>query len=273
MVAVWAWEDEAAGRLRARVFPNGIGIAEDEATGAAALQLGALLGRDLVIRQGEGSELHVRPGRDGTVAVGGRVELVSERSYEAGPSASPAESPAGSRPRSSCAAVAARGCRSMRRRSQAARRGRRAADRLARRLDPRRPGRRARAAADGLPGRAGRGVRRGGANGPAACASSASTRPRHPDRRAIVPRGRLTSQAAGDRDRARERGEIKKADHCGDAIVLVLDRRQTSPPNSHRPEESATACRHSNLLKAWRHTDIVTCRVGRAAHAACILAK
>ena len=35
MVAVWAWEDEAAGRVRARVFPNGIGIAEDEATGAA----------------------------------------------------------------------------------------------------------------------------------------------------------------------------------------------------------------------------------------------
>ena len=63
MVAVWAWEDEAAGRLRARVFPNGIGIAEDEATGAAALQFGALIGRDVVIRQGAGSELHVRPGR------------------------------------------------------------------------------------------------------------------------------------------------------------------------------------------------------------------
>ena len=81
MVAVWAWEDEAAGRLRARVFPNGIGIDEDEATGAAALQFGALLGRDLTIRQGEGSELHVRPGDDGTVAVGGRTELGSVRSY------------------------------------------------------------------------------------------------------------------------------------------------------------------------------------------------
>jgi predicted PhzF superfamily epimerase YddE/YHI9 len=81
MVAPWAWEDEAAGRVRARVFPNAIGIAEDEATGAAALQFGALLGRDLVIRQGDGSELHVRPADDGTVAVGGRVELVSERAY------------------------------------------------------------------------------------------------------------------------------------------------------------------------------------------------
>jgi predicted PhzF superfamily epimerase YddE/YHI9 len=78
MVAVWSWEDEPAGRLRARVFPNGIGIEEDEATGAAALQFGALLGRELVIRQGVGSELHVRPGDDGSVAVGGRVELVAE---------------------------------------------------------------------------------------------------------------------------------------------------------------------------------------------------
>jgi predicted PhzF superfamily epimerase YddE/YHI9 len=78
MVAAWAWEDEPAGRLRARVFPNGIGIAEDEATGAAALQFGALLGRDLVIHQGAGSELHVRPGDDGTVAVGGRVAFMEQ---------------------------------------------------------------------------------------------------------------------------------------------------------------------------------------------------
>jgi predicted PhzF superfamily epimerase YddE/YHI9 len=83
MVAVWAWEDEAAGRVRARVFPNGIGIEEDEATGAAALQLGGLIGRDIVIRQGEGSELHARPGDDDTVAVGGQVALAGERTYGA----------------------------------------------------------------------------------------------------------------------------------------------------------------------------------------------
>ena len=69
------------GALRARIFPNGIGIDEDEATGAAAIQFGALLGRDVVIRQGEGSELHARPGGDGTVAVGGRVVHVAEREY------------------------------------------------------------------------------------------------------------------------------------------------------------------------------------------------
>ena len=79
MVAVWAWEGD--GRVRARVFPNGIGIEEDEATGAFALQLGALTGRDIVIRQGGGSELHARPGGDGTVAVGGRVALAGEREY------------------------------------------------------------------------------------------------------------------------------------------------------------------------------------------------
>ena len=79
MVAVWAWEEEAAGRLRVRVFPTGIGIEEDEATGACAVQFGATLRRDLVIRQGVGSELRVHPRADGSVAVGGRVALESER--------------------------------------------------------------------------------------------------------------------------------------------------------------------------------------------------
>src|SRR4051812_38178976 len=93
MVAVWAWDDEAAGRVRARVFPNGIGIEEDEATGAAALQFGDLLGRDIVIRQGAGSELHARPGGDGTVAVGGRVTAVSRRAYDGPAPASGAGTP------------------------------------------------------------------------------------------------------------------------------------------------------------------------------------
>jgi predicted PhzF superfamily epimerase YddE/YHI9 len=82
MIAAWAWEDESAGRVRARVFPNGIGIEEDEATGAAAIQLAALVARDVAIRQGEGSELYARAEGE-TVALGGRVELVSERPYDA----------------------------------------------------------------------------------------------------------------------------------------------------------------------------------------------
>jgi predicted PhzF superfamily epimerase YddE/YHI9 len=71
--AVWAFEDESEGLVRSRVFPVSLGIEEDEATGAAAVLLGALLGRPLTIRQGEGSILRVRPISDGFVEVGGRV--------------------------------------------------------------------------------------------------------------------------------------------------------------------------------------------------------
>jgi predicted PhzF superfamily epimerase YddE/YHI9 len=80
---LWAWEDEVAGRLRSRYFATDVGIVEDEATGAAAVVMGDHLGRDLVIRQGVGSELLVRPDQGtGTVAVGGRVELVEVRELQ-----------------------------------------------------------------------------------------------------------------------------------------------------------------------------------------------
>lgn len=81
---VWAWEDEAAGRVRVRVFPEGLGVAEDEATGAAALRLGKRLGRPLTIRQGVGSRIDVRPGPEGTVEVGGRCGHVATRDYRVG---------------------------------------------------------------------------------------------------------------------------------------------------------------------------------------------
>jgi predicted PhzF superfamily epimerase YddE/YHI9 len=76
----WAWEDEAAGRVRSRYLATDIGILEDEATGAAAIVLGDRLARPLVIRQGTGSELHVQPdSATGTVAVGGRTQLIEVR--------------------------------------------------------------------------------------------------------------------------------------------------------------------------------------------------
>jgi predicted PhzF superfamily epimerase YddE/YHI9 len=78
----WAWEDEAAGRVRSRFLALDFGIVEDEATGAAAVVLGDRLGRPITIRQGIGSEIVVRPDPvDGTVAIGGRVELVEIRRY------------------------------------------------------------------------------------------------------------------------------------------------------------------------------------------------
>jgi predicted PhzF superfamily epimerase YddE/YHI9 len=70
---VWAWEDQAAGSVRARAFASGKGIAEDEATGSAALVLGGQLGCILSIAQGAGSRIQVIPGAAGLVRVGGRV--------------------------------------------------------------------------------------------------------------------------------------------------------------------------------------------------------
>ena len=78
-MGAYAWEDDAT--VRARVFPLRLGIAEDEATGAAAVQLGALVGRPFTIRQGEGSEIEVLPGAGGAVEIGGRVVLDEVRPY------------------------------------------------------------------------------------------------------------------------------------------------------------------------------------------------
>ena len=79
----WAWEDEAAGRLRSRSFPTWAGIIEDEASGAAAVLMGDRLGRSLTIRQGIGSEIRVRPSTDGTVEIGGRCALDGLREFSA----------------------------------------------------------------------------------------------------------------------------------------------------------------------------------------------
>lgn len=67
--------------MRARVFPASLGIAEDEATGAAALRLCALLGRPLEIRQGRGSRISASPRADGSVEIGGLVELDGVRDH------------------------------------------------------------------------------------------------------------------------------------------------------------------------------------------------
>ncbi|GAB3979017.1 PhzF family phenazine biosynthesis protein [Actinoallomurus acanthiterrae] len=73
-IYAWAWQDEAAGRVRARAFPGrDDGITEDEATGAAALLLTARLGRALTVTQGRGSQISTVPKPDGLIEVGGRV--------------------------------------------------------------------------------------------------------------------------------------------------------------------------------------------------------
>ena len=78
----WAWADESSGRVRARSFVAEVGIAEDEATGSAALALCARLGREIRVRQGRGSDLHARPAAGGFVEVGGRVVLDEVRPHD-----------------------------------------------------------------------------------------------------------------------------------------------------------------------------------------------
>ena len=80
-VYAWAWQDKAAGRVRARAFPGrDDGVTEDEATGAAALLLTERLGRALNIAQGRGSQLLTAPQPGGLIEVGGRVRLDGQES-------------------------------------------------------------------------------------------------------------------------------------------------------------------------------------------------
>lgn len=80
-IGAWAWVDEGAGSVRARVFPLRYGIAEDEATGSAAAILCARLGRTIEIRQGRGSRISARLLDGGFVEVGGGSVLDEVREY------------------------------------------------------------------------------------------------------------------------------------------------------------------------------------------------
>jgi predicted PhzF superfamily epimerase YddE/YHI9 len=70
---LWAWEDEAAGIVRVRVFAQRFGIVEDEACGSASMRLAAALGRRLTIHHGDGSIVLAQPGPPSYAEVGGRV--------------------------------------------------------------------------------------------------------------------------------------------------------------------------------------------------------
>jgi predicted PhzF superfamily epimerase YddE/YHI9 len=70
-VVYWAWIE--TGIMRVRCFAPRYGVAEDEATGSAALRLTALVDQPIEIRQGRGSVLHARPVDVERAAVGGLV--------------------------------------------------------------------------------------------------------------------------------------------------------------------------------------------------------
>jgi predicted PhzF superfamily epimerase YddE/YHI9 len=83
-VGVWAWIDEQRGLVRERVFVPEVGVAEDEATGSAAMRLCVLLGREIEIRQGRGSVIEAAPLDDGTAEIRGRVVADEVRDYSVG---------------------------------------------------------------------------------------------------------------------------------------------------------------------------------------------
>jgi predicted PhzF superfamily epimerase YddE/YHI9 len=70
---LWVWTDEAAGTLRSRMFASNLGVAEDDATGSAAVRITDYLSRDLHITQGKGSVIETTWSSQGWVQVGGRV--------------------------------------------------------------------------------------------------------------------------------------------------------------------------------------------------------
>jgi len=70
---LWAWTDESAGSLRARVFATSLGVPEDEATGSAAMRITDYLSRNLHITQGKGSVIETTWNAEGWVGVTGRV--------------------------------------------------------------------------------------------------------------------------------------------------------------------------------------------------------
>jgi predicted PhzF superfamily epimerase YddE/YHI9 len=83
LIYTWAWIDEPAGLVRSRGFFERLGIAEDEATGAAGVKLASELGRPIEIHQGRGSRIDARPLDSGMVEIGGRVVLDEVRAEPA----------------------------------------------------------------------------------------------------------------------------------------------------------------------------------------------
>ncbi|OBK74215.1 PhzF family phenazine biosynthesis protein [Mycobacterium sp. 1274761.0] len=70
---LWTWTDRNNGVVRSRMFAAGLGIPEDEATGAAAVRITDYLSQDLTIVQGKGSVISTQWSADGWVRIAGRV--------------------------------------------------------------------------------------------------------------------------------------------------------------------------------------------------------
>ena len=78
----WAWIDQRAGTVRARVFAARYGVPQDEACGSASMLLAAHLGRPITIHHGRGSLIYASPAPEAMADVGGRVAWDHERAVD-----------------------------------------------------------------------------------------------------------------------------------------------------------------------------------------------
>lgn len=74
----WAWLDERAGTIRARMFAPGLGIVEGQASGAAVVRLAAELDRDITVRQGRDSILQTHHDSGGFIWLGGHCSIETD---------------------------------------------------------------------------------------------------------------------------------------------------------------------------------------------------
>ncbi len=79
--SAWSWIDRDAGVVRARVFARDYGIAEDEATGSAALALSARWGGSWTSGRERGREYWLARSDGGMIEIGGRVEIDELREH------------------------------------------------------------------------------------------------------------------------------------------------------------------------------------------------
>ncbi len=72
---VWAWEDKNRGTIVSRTFLLDWGTLEDHGNGSGSMQLAASLGRQIMIKQAQGSVIYAAPSENCKARVGGRVAI------------------------------------------------------------------------------------------------------------------------------------------------------------------------------------------------------
>ena len=75
---VWAWMNEAEGRIRARTLASDWDIPEVEANGSGSMMLAAATGKSIEILHGKGSIILAKPAANNAAMLGGRAVEIRE---------------------------------------------------------------------------------------------------------------------------------------------------------------------------------------------------